>query len=52
VYTAVVLFFAYNFETSNIKLVGGITTCAIVAAIFLIFAEKPLVWVIGLRKGS
>lgn len=46
--TSVILFSAYNFETSNIKLVGGMTTCAIVAAVFLVVAEKPLAALIGL----
>jgi hypothetical protein len=48
--TSVILFSAYNFETSNIKLVGGMATCAIVAAVFLVVAEKPLAGLIGLRR--
>lgn len=48
--TSVILFAAYNFETSNIKLVGGMTTCALIAAVFLVMAEEPLAHLIGLRR--
>ena len=49
-YTSVILFAAYNFETSNIKLVGGITVCAIFAAMFLTFAERPFAQITGLTE--
>jgi uncharacterized membrane protein len=37
--TAVLLFSAYNFETSNVKILGGMLACAIIAFLFLFFGE-------------
>jgi hypothetical protein len=48
--TSILLFSCYNFETSNIKILGGLTLCAIVAAGFLILAEPVLARVLRLKK--
>ena len=48
--TSVLLFSAYNFETSNIKILGGMLGCAIITGLFVWLAEPSLAALLGLRK--
>lgn len=48
--TSTLLFAAYNFETSNVKLLGGIIMSAIVTSGFLLVAEPILARLLGLGE--
>ena len=48
--TSVLLFSAYNFETSNVKILGGMLACAIITGVFVWLAEPVLAGLLGLRK--
>lgn len=48
--TAILLFSAYNFETSNVKIIGGVLTCLLIGIGFLIVAERPAARFLGLRE--
>ena len=48
--TSVLLFSAYNFEISNVKILGGMLACAIITGVFLWLVEPVLAALLGLRK--
>lgn len=47
--TSVLLFSAYNFETSNVKILGGMLACAIITGIFIWLVEPLLAGLLQLR---
>jgi hypothetical protein len=48
--TSVLLFAAYNFETSNVKILGGMLSCAIVTGIFIWLGGPLLAGLLRLRE--
>jgi hypothetical protein len=48
--TSVLLFSAYNFETSNIKILGGMLAAAIITGIFMWLAEPTLARWLNLQR--
>ena len=48
--TSVLLFAAYNFETSNVKILGGMLSCAIITGVFIWLGEPLLSRLLRLRE--